>query len=93
MILRSPSRVRDEYWVYAENPNHPKEWTDCSGKWLIFTSFKKLDIIWKLIAEETASGMLGISAKAATAKPNGLAKNPWIKVICVYAVGDRAPRL
>lgn len=84
MILRPPSKVRDDYQVHAENPSPSKEWTDRSGKWLIFTSFKKLDETWKLIAEETEAGRLGISAKTATAKPNGLAKNPWIKVICVY---------
>lgn len=84
MNTRPPSKVRDDYWVHAENPNPSHDWTEKSGKWLIFTSLKKLDETWKIIAEETVSGRLGISAKAATSKPNGLAKNPWIKVICVY---------
>lgn len=84
MSTRSPSKVRDDYWVHAENPSPTDEWTERSGKWLIYTSFKNLDQTWKVIAAETAAGRLGISAKAATDKPNGLAKNPWIKVICVY---------
>ena len=79
-----PSKIRDDYWVHVENPNPLAEWTEQSGKWLIFTSFKKLDELWKLIHDETISGRLGIAAKAATSKPNGLAKNPFIKVICVY---------
>lgn len=84
MSSRTPSKVRDDYWVYAHHPNPPYDWSERSGKWLIFTSFKTLDQVWKTIAEETLAGRLGISAKAATAKPNGLGKNPWIKVICVY---------
>ena len=84
MSTRPPSKVRDDYWVLTENPNPAHGWTERSGKWLIFTSFKKLDETWKIIADETVAGRLGISAKAATAKPNGLAKSPWVKVICVY---------
>ncbi len=30
------------------------------------------------------AGHLGNEAKAATAKKNGLARNQWVKVICVY---------
>jgi hypothetical protein len=55
-----------------------------SGKWLIFVPFKQIDEKWAIIANETEAGRLGIAAKAATAKQNGLAKNKWVKVICVY---------
>ena len=84
MNPRAPSKIRDDYWVHAENPNPPADWTDRSGKWLIFTSFKKLDQVWAMIHDDTVAGRLGMSAKAATSKANGLAKNPFIKVICVY---------
>ena len=84
MNMRLPSKIRDDYWVYAENPNPSVDWTDRSGKWLIFTSFKKIDQLWELIHDETVAGRLGMSAKAATSKPNDLAKNKFIKVICVY---------
>jgi hypothetical protein len=80
----TPSKVRDDFWVHAENPNPPADWTERSGKWLIFTSFRKLDELWKLIHDETTGGRLGMAAKAATSKPNALAKNRFIKVICVY---------
>jgi len=84
MNVASPSKIRNEYWVHADHPSSPHDWTDRSGKWLIFVPFKKIDEVWRLIATETATGRLGLQSKAATAKPNGLAKNPWVKVICVY---------
>lgn len=79
-----PSQVKDDYWVDAANPNSPHDWTDRSGKWLIFVPLKQLDEKWAIIARETESGQLGIAAKAATAKLNDLSKNQWVKVICVY---------
>lgn len=79
-----PSQTKNEYWVHAVHPNPPHSWTDQSGKWLIFVPFNRLDEKWAIIAKETEAGRLGISAKAATAKPNGLSQNKWIKVICVY---------
>lgn len=84
MNYLQPSKIKNDFWVHVENPNPPKQWTEHSGKWLIFTPLVRLDEKWNLIARETKLGLLGISAKAATAKPNGLAKNSFIKVICVY---------
>lgn len=79
-----PSRMKSDYWVHAIHPNPPHDWTDRSGKWLLFVPLKQLDEKWAIIAKETESGQLGIAAKAATAKPNGLSQNKWVKVICVY---------
>ncbi len=79
-----PTKVRDDDWVFADNPRPSHDWTERSGKWLLFVPWQKLDQTWKLIAEETISGRLGIQSKAATAKQNALARNSWIKVICVY---------
>ena len=84
MISLRPSQIKSDYWVDAANPNPPNDWTDRSGKWLLFVSLKQLDEKWALIARETESGRLGIAAKAATAKPNDLSTNKWVKVICVY---------
>ncbi len=84
MIALPPSKVRNEYWIHTVNSNPPHPWTERSGKWLLFVPFQKLDQTWKLIAEETVAGQLGIESKAATAKPNPIAKNSWIKVVCVY---------
>jgi hypothetical protein len=67
-----PSKIKNEYWVHATNPNPPNQWTDYSGKWLIFVPLKQLDEKWSLIANATAAGLLGIESKAATAKSNSL---------------------
>ena len=83
-MIRPPSKVRDEYWVQVENSLPHSDWTERSGKWLLFVPFQKIDETWKLISEETLAGRLGIASKAATAKRNPLAKTPWMKVICVY---------
>ena len=81
----NPSKIKNDFWIHVTDTNHPHEWTTRSGKWLLFVHFKKLDSIWKLIAEETELGRLGIAAKAATAKPNSLAKNPFINgYLCLY---------
>ncbi|MBL7555902.1 MAG: DUF1917 domain-containing protein [Bdellovibrionaceae bacterium] len=80
----APSRIKSDYWVHAAHPKPPNDWTERSGKWLIFVPLNRLDEKWALIARETELGKLGIAAKAATAKPNRLSKNNWIKVVCVY---------
>lgn len=79
-----PSQIKSDYWVHAAHPNPPRDWTVRSGKWLLFVPLKQLDEKWIIIAKETEVGRLGIAAKAATAKSNGLAQNKWVKVICVY---------
>ena len=88
-MTQLPSKIKNEYWVHTAHPNPPNEWTDYSGKWLIFVPLKQLDEKWLLIANSTSAGLLGIEAKAATAKSNGLAQNKWIKVICVYTYDSR----
>ena len=84
MTSTLPSQIKSDYWVHTAHPNPTNDWTDRSGKWLIFVPFKQLDERWAVIAKETEAGRLGIAAKAATAKPNELSKNKWVKVICVY---------
>lgn len=84
MISLRPSQIKSDYWVDVVNPNPQHDWTDRSGKWLLFIPLKQLDEKWAIIARETELGRLGIAAKAATAKPHGLSNNKWVKVICVY---------
>jgi Basophilic leukemia-expressed protein Bles03 len=43
-----------------------------------------LDQMWEKISTATELGRLGGLAKVATAMPNPLAKNPAVRVICVY---------
>ncbi len=81
---RNPSEVTDSYWVYAEsNESYPNPTENC-GKWLVFDYTKNLDETWSKIAKAVEEGLLGSSAKSATALPNPNATNQDIKVICVY---------
>jgi Basophilic leukemia-expressed protein Bles03 len=80
-----PSKVTDEFWLVAERAvgEYP-EHTELGGKWLIFVPVQQVDAVWTKVKEATQQGMLGGSAKAATARPNPNATNPDVKVICVY---------
>jgi len=80
-----PSRVKHEYWLYAKRKrgDYPRA-TVKSGKWLIFSPISRIDDLWTRIKLATEDGRLGNSAKVATAKPNPVATNPRMKVICVY---------
>ena len=42
-MMQLPSKIKNEYWVHAAHPNTPNEWTDYSGKWLVFVPLKQLD--------------------------------------------------
>ncbi len=55
-----------------------------TGKWLVFADISELDTTWQKIKKATREGILGIGAKAATAKPNPNATSSNEKVICVY---------
>ena len=79
-----PSQVTDAYWLSTvrksgEYPAH----TELGGKWLIFVPVAQIDEVWAKIKDATEKGLLGGSAKVATAMPNPNATNPN-KVICVY---------
>ena len=80
-----PTQVTHEYWLYAKRKrgDYPNT-TANSGKWLIFTPISQIDEVWTKIKFATEDGCLSESAKVATAKPNPIATNPGMKVICVY---------
>jgi hypothetical protein len=81
----APSQITDEYWLYAERKRgqYPKANTK-SGKWLVFVPVSQVDEVWAKIKHATEDGLLGDSAKVATARPNPNASDPSKKVICVY---------
>jgi hypothetical protein len=85
LVDLKPSQVTDEYWLHAHRrKNRPYPTSINSGKWLIFVPASQVDEVWARIKDTTEQGLLGGSAKVATARPNRLAKNPNMKVICVY---------
>jgi hypothetical protein len=68
---RLPSKVRDQTWVFAESPNGNLRDLRRSGKWIVYVAPEHHDEVWKKVRTATRKGTLGVSAKAATAKPNG----------------------
>ena len=86
----TPSRVNDEYWIYATDPGQPFIEEDPAttrvGKWQLFVPRQEVDHVWSVVAELVRRGQLGPTAKVATAResPN----NPGagdMHVIIVYA--------
>ncbi|MDD3934308.1 putative phosphothreonine lyase domain-containg protein [Methanoculleus sp. UBA303] len=67
-----PSRTTQMYWIVQDAPGPLARGLDDErvGKWLIFVPVGEVDAAWKKVRDETARGMLGISAKVSTARPN-----------------------
>lgn len=82
-----PSQVTDEYWIYADSPTANEADAGQTGKWLVFVPAAQIDRWWELIRLATEQGRLGISAKAATARPSELTASQQTKLICVYTRG------
>jgi hypothetical protein len=76
--------VTDVYWVYADSLAATAADGARTGKWLVFVPARQVDRWWELIRLATEQGLLGISAKAATARPNELAGSQRTKLICAY---------
>jgi hypothetical protein len=78
----TPSKIRDAYWIESTAPSG--NWSENSGKWLLFISTGRVDSVWRIIDLETKAGRLGIAAKVATAKHNELSTSTSVRLICVY---------
>jgi hypothetical protein len=80
-----PSRTTQMYWIVVDAPGSAPEAIEDenAGKWLIFQEPEKVDISWIKVRDATVAGMLGISAKVSTAKPNPDSRDTR-KVIYVY---------
>src|SRR2546428_9421821 len=85
-----PSEVTDGYWIHAFRKSDSHEKADnfkprsMGGKWLVFVPISELDGIWERIKKATEDGLLGLSSKTGTARPNPNATDPREKAICVY---------
>jgi Basophilic leukemia-expressed protein Bles03 len=80
-----PSKTTQMYWIVLDAPGSAPEAIEDenAGKWLIFQEPDLVDVSWKKVRDATVTGMLGISAKVSTAKPNPDSRDNR-KVIYVY---------
>jgi len=80
-----PSVTTQMYWIVVDAPGSAPEAIEDenAGKWLIFLEPDKTDASWKKVRDATVAGMLGISAKVSTAKPNPDSRDNR-KVLYVY---------
>jgi hypothetical protein len=80
-----PSKTTQMYWIVLDAPGSAPEAIEDenAGKWLIFQEPDVVNVSWKKVRDATVAGMLGISAKVSTAKPNPDSRDN-LKVIYVY---------
>lgn len=84
---RIPSQINDRYWLlhYDESYVFKKPSGDRqSGKWLVFDTPEKIDMLWKTIIVGLDNGVLGPAAKVSTSKTKRGFENQENRVICVY---------
>ncbi len=87
---RVPSQVTDDYWLVAfhegggGSPGDYPRMSERSGKWLVFATWERLDVLWPTVREATRAGRLGAASKVSTRRPNPNAVDPAKGVICVY---------
>lgn len=81
-----PSQAVKEPWIYADRRHKAQypEYTERSGKWLIFLKRNEADEMWFKIKSAVEEGKLGSAAKISTNHPASLRFNPNEQVICVY---------
>lgn len=55
-----------------------------TGKWMLFPEARDVNSVWKVVADNTASGELGICAKVATGSGDMDGKTKQQRLVCVY---------
>jgi hypothetical protein len=80
-----PSKTTQMYWIVLDAPGSAPEAIEDenAGKWLIFLEPDTVDACWKKVRDATVAGILSISVKVSTAKPNPDSRDNR-KVIYVY---------
>ncbi len=80
-----PSKTTRIYWIVQDAPGPLERGLDDEqvGKWLIFVPPEEADEAWTKVRDGTVKGLLGISAKVSTAKPNSDSRDERT-VIYVY---------
>ena len=81
-----PSQVTEVYWLWArrQRGTYPASSEDKVGKWFVFVPASQVDAAWAIIRRAVENGLLGDTAKVATARPSPLAQSGGEHVICVY---------
>ncbi|MBN9743535.1 hypothetical protein DMP23_21060 [Amycolatopsis sp. A1MSW2902] len=82
-----PSTYEGDFWLAVEAPERGP--VRAPGKWMVFVYTADVDHWWALISQAVETGVLGPSAKVATAKPNPNVTNPRARLICVYTADWR----
>ena len=84
-----PSATYDRHWLWQDAPTSLMDSGDTLGKWLVFKHKSQIDETWETIRASVANGELGATGcKVSTMKRNRDAKDPNIKVICVYTTKE-----
>jgi len=86
-----PSKTTRMYWITQDAPG-PASWgldDEQVGKWLIFVPSDGADEAWRKVRDETARGLLGISAKVSTAKPNPDSRDERAVIYIYTGLGGR----
>lgn len=80
-----PSKTSLMYWIVQDAPSAAPNQVDDEkvGKWLIFLEEDQVDEGWRRVRDDTCAGLLGISTKVSTVKPNPESRDRR-KVIYVY---------
>lgn len=83
---RKPSQITDEYWLWAhrQQGTYPVSSEEKVGKWLVFVPTSQVNAAWAIIKQAVEQGLLGDTAKVATARSSPLAQSGDEHVICVY---------
>lgn len=85
-----PSTIRNDYWVWAENRNHPDVNPETSGKWQLYVKRDKVDEAWSVVKGLVEDGLLGPGAKVSTARENPNSSSPVdVHVLIIYAADWR----
>lgn len=80
-----PTKTFQTFYIIQDAPDMGVSTVDDEnvGKWLIFVDPPQADEAWKKVRDATCGGLLGISSKVSTAKPNPESRDQRM-VIFVY---------
>ena len=87
--MQKPTTTYDPYWIWQDAPLSCKSRGETLGKWMIFQHKSQIDETWEKVRQLVESGEMGATgAKVSTMRENPNARNPDVKVICVYTTEE-----